>query len=226
MILAELFQALQANGVILVISSNTRPDDLYLNGVQRDRFLPAIAIIKNDCEVLDMPAKRDYRIGHKPLLDAYLYPLNARTEQIMEQQFSSLARDIVSKGCISVQNRDIPYIKYGNESIWFSFDVICNLPRSQLDYLEIADRFDTVFVSGIPCLTANHTLQTIMFIHFIDVMYDRGIKIIISAEVPVETLYTKGELVDTFKRTLSRLMEMQSVDYLGRHPRRIVQNMI
>ncbi|KTD52726.1 ATPase N2B (nucleotide (GTP) binding protein) [Legionella quateirensis] len=226
MILAELFQALNTHGVILVISSNTRPDDLYLDGVHRERFLPAIDIIKNDCEVLKLPEKKDYRMGHQPLLDAYLYPLNDQTERDMEQQFQLLAKDFKSSGSIVIQSREIPYIKYSSQTIWFSFDVICNLPRSQLDYLELADRFNTIFVSGIPCLTVNHTLQAIMFIHFIDVMYDRGINIIISAEVPVDELYVQGEMKDTFKRTLSRLMEMQSVDYLGRHPRRIVQNMV
>lgn len=226
MILAELFKALHAHGVVLVISSNTRPDDLYLNGVHRERFLPAIDIIKTDCEVLNLNQQRDYRMGHQPLLDAYLYPLNSETEQAMERQFISLAKDIEINGFITVQNRDIPYLKYGLQSIWFEFDVICNPPRSQLDYLEIADRFNTIFVSGIPCLTVNHTLQTIMLIHFIDVMYDRGIKIIISAAVPLEDLYVKGEMIDTFKRTFSRLVEMQSVDYLSRHPRRLVQDMV
>lgn len=226
MILAELFKALQANGVILVVSSNTRPDDLYLNGVQRDRFLPAIEIIKTECDVLQIPAQKDYRMGHQPLVDAYLYPLTAQTEQAMERQFLLLSKEAAFNGSISVQGRDIPYLRHGGESIWFSFDVICNLPRSQLDYLELADRYNNIFVSGIPCLTVNHTLQTIMFIHFIDVMYDRGINIIISAEVPIENLYVQGEMKDTFKRTLSRLMEMQSVDYLSRHPRRIVQNMV
>ncbi|KTD34915.1 ATPase N2B (nucleotide (GTP) binding protein) [Legionella moravica] len=226
MILAELFQALNTHGVILVISSNTSPDDLYLNGVHRERFLPAIEIIKNNCEVLKIPEKKDYRIGHQPLLDAYLYPLNDQTEHAMEQQFRLLVKEYTLNGSIVIQSRDIPYLKHGSQTIWFSFDVICNLPRSQLDYLELAEQFNTIFVSGIPCLTVNHTLQTIMFIHFIDVMYDRGINIIMSAEVPVEELYVQGEMKDTFKRTLSRLMEMQSVDYLARHPRRIVQNMI
>lgn len=225
MILAELFKALQANRVILVVSSNTRPDDLYLNGVHRERFLPAIEIIKSECDVLQIPAQKDYRMGHQPLMDAYLYPLTAQIEQAMDRQFLLLTQDAEVNGSISVQSRDIPYLKYGGESIWFAFDVICNLPRSQLDYLELADRFNNIFVSGIPCLTVNHTLQTIMFIHFIDVMYDRGINIIISAEVPIEALYVQGEMKDTFKRTLSRLMEMQSVDYLSRHPRRVVQNM-
>lgn len=225
MILAELLQALMQHGVILVISSNTHPDDLYLNGVHRDRFLPAIALIKKNCDLLHLNEKRDYRMGRTPLLEAYLFPLNVHSEQAMKHQFDLLVHNAEENGVIRVQNRDIPYLKCGSKSIWFAFDVLCNLPRSQLDYLEIAERFDTIFVSGIPALTEKHTAQTIMFIHFIDVMYDRGIKIVISAAVPVEELYVKGEMKDTFKRTLSRLVEMQSVDYLSRHPRRMVQDM-
>jgi cell division protein ZapE len=226
MILAELFLALQSHGVILVISSNTKPDDLYLNGVQRDRFLPAIAFIKKDCDVIYLNISKDYRMGHTPLLDAYLYPLNAHTAEIMERQFNSLVTEVAIDGVISVQNREVAYLKCSDKTIWFAFDVLCNPPRSQLDYLEMAERFDAIFVSGIPCLTEKHTLQTIMFIHFIDVMYDRGIKIVISAAVPIDELYVKGEMKDTFKRTLSRLTEMQSVDYLSRHPRRVVHDMV
>lgn len=226
MILAELLQALHAQGVILVVSSNTKPDDLYLNGVQRARFIPAIELIKKNCDVFFLNENRDYRLGREPLLEAYLYPLNEITEKKMQEQFRSLAHDIKENGYIFVQNRDIPYLRCDEKSIWFSFDVLCNLPRSQLDYLEIADKFDNVFISGIPRLTENHTAQTIMFIHFIDVMYDRGINVIISADVPAEELYIQGEMKETFQRTLSRLNEMQSVDYLGRHPRRIVKDIL
>lgn len=220
MILAELLQALIEQGVILVISSNIAPDDLYRDGVHRKRFLPAIAAIKNNSEVLYLNEQRDYRIGRTPLFDAYLYPLNDKTTQTMEKQFSLLANEYQENGVLLIQNREIPYLKCGEKTIWFAFEILCNLPRSQLDYLELADKFDTIFLSNIPVLTANHTLQAIMFIHFIDVMYDRGTNIIISAEVPVKELYTEGEMKETFKRTLSRLLEMQSVDYLARHPKR------
>lgn len=226
MILAELLQNLIAHGVILVISSNIPPDDLYRNGVHRNRFLPAITAIKEHCEVLYLTEQKDYRMGRIPSIDAYLFPLNNQTARIMEKQFTFLAGEYTEKGTITIQNREIPYLKCAKKSIWFDFNTVCHLPRSQLDYLEIADKFDTVFVSGIPVLTSNHTLQTIMFIHFIDVMYDRGINIIISAEVPLDELYVEGELKETFKRTLSRLFEMQSVDYLARHPKRVIKEMI
>ncbi|WP_454785645.1 cell division protein ZapE [Legionella sp. WA2024007413] len=226
MILAELLQSLIAYGVILVISSNIPPDELYRNGVHRKRFLPAITAIKEHCEVLHLNEQRDYRVGRAPLLDAYLFPLNEHTTQVMEQQFKLLVSEFKENGTITIQNREIPYLKLAEQSIWFAFDILCNLPRSQLDYLEIADKFDTIFLSEVPALTVNHTLQTIMFIHFIDVMYDRGINIIISAEVAVEELYVEGEMQETFKRTLSRLLEMQSVDYLARHPKRELKELI
>jgi cell division protein ZapE len=226
MILAELLQELISQGVILVVSSNTRPDDLYLNGVHRKRFLPAIAAINEYCDVLNLNEQRDYREGREPLVDAYLFPLNKQTQQKMEHQFAFLAGEFQENGLITIQNRGIPYLKCAKNSIWFAFDVLCNLPRSQLDYLEIADTFDNVFVSDVPILTEKHTLQTIMLIHFIDVMYDRGINIIISAASPVEELYLKGEMVEPFKRTLSRLKEMQSVDYLSRHPKRQIQELV
>lgn len=226
MILADLLQALIANGVILVISSNIPPDELYRNGVHRKRFLPAITAIKEHCEVLHLNEQRDYRVGRAPLLDAYLFPLNEQTALTMEKQFTLLTKEFQENGFITIQNREIPYLKIAEQSIWFSFDILCNLPRSQLDYLELADKFDTIFLSNIPSLTVNHTLQAIMFIHFIDVMYDRGINIIISAEVAVEELYVEGEMKETFKRTLSRLLEMQSVDYLARHPKRALKELI
>jgi cell division protein ZapE len=226
MILAELLQSLIREGVALVISSNTKPDDLYAKGVHRERFLPAIALIKQECVVMHLNEPRDYRLGRQPLLDAYLYPLNEQTEEKMQEQFTQLVPVIEMNSQITIQSRIIPCLKLGLRSIWFEFSVLCNFPRSQLDYLEIADRFEHVFVSGVPSLTVNHTAQTIMFIHFIDVMYDRGIKVIISAEVPMDELYLSGEMLDAFKRTLSRLNEMQSVDYLNRHPRRVIQDIL
>jgi cell division protein ZapE len=220
MILSELLQAILEQGVVLVASSNTAPDDLYLDGVQRDRFLPAIALIKQHCQVLDLAEKRDYRLGRTPLSQAYLYPLNKATEQALSRQFTNVTKKIVDGVDLIVQKRLISTIKRGERAVWFAFNVICNVPRSQLDYLEIADRFDTVFVSGIPMLTRNDTVRTILLIHFIDVMYDRGIRLVISAEVPLEQLYVEGGMLNEFKRTLSRLEEMQSEDYLPRHQRR------
>lgn len=226
MILAELLEALFANGIVLVATSNIRPEDLYLNGVQRARFLPAIALIKTHCEVISLGEKRDYRLGREPLYAAYLYPLGTTTEAILMEQFAAIAQEKQENGSLIVQNRDIPFVKCGEKAVWFDFNVICNLPRSQLDYLEIADRFDTVFVSNIPMLSEKDTVHAILLVSFIDIMYDRGIRLVLSAAVPLEQLYVQGEVSQAFKRTLSRLQEMQSADYLKRHPRRQVQNLI
>lgn len=223
MILAELLQALYTHDIILIATSNTRPDDLYLNGVQRDRFLPAIELIKDHSQILVLDDRCDYRLGRTPLHQAYLWPLDQSAADSMIKQFSAISDSIEDNIEITVQNRQIPCLKYCHHAVWFQFDTLCNLPRSQLDYLEIASRFDTVFVSDIPQLSANDTVKTILLIQFIDVMYDRGIKLVLSAAVPIEQLYTEGEMNSSFKRTLSRLEEMQSMDYLQRHQRRKIQ---
>ncbi|MCP0913920.1 MULTISPECIES: cell division protein ZapE [Legionella] len=220
MILGELLQNLIAQGVILVATSNTRPDDLYLNGLQRIRFLPAIDLLKRHCEVLVLADNRDYRLGRTPLLKAYLTPLSEENEQILNQQFHAISANVSEQTKICIQNREIPCIKYSERAIWFNFDVLCNIPRSQLDYLEIAGRFETVFVSKVPVLSRDDTTKALLFMHFIDVMYDKGVRVILSAAVGIEQLYSEGAVSVSFQRTLSRLHEMQSIDYLRRHKRR------
>ena len=123
-------------------------------------------------------------------------------------------------GEFSIQQRLIPFVKSTDRAIWFEFNVICNLPRSQLDYLELADRFDMIIVSNIPKLGANDTVKVILLTNFIDVMYDRGIRLVLSAAVALQDLYLEGEMQSSFQRALSRLEEMQSEDYVTRHLRR------
>ncbi len=220
MILGELLRALIAEDIVLVATSNTRPDDLYLNGLQRARFLPAIDLLKSHCEVLVLADNRDYRLGRTPLLQAYLSPINQSTEHILTQQFAAIAIDVEQEVEVSIQNRLIPCVKRSARAVWFKFDVICNMPRSQLDYLEIADQFDTVFVSEIPVLGSADTVRTLLLTNFIDVMYDKGVRLIISAAVSIERLYPQSDVRKSFQRTISRMQEMQSVDYLRRHSRR------
>ena len=220
MILADLLQALFEHGIVLVATANTPPDDLYLNGVHRERFLPAIASIKQHCQVLRLSEDRDYRLGRAPLMQAYLSPLDAAARQSLINQFAAIANNPAEGAELTVQNRLIQCVKCSDQAVWFTFDVICNVPRCQLDYLEIADRFDTVFVSDIPELKPDDTVRAIMLIHFIDVMYDRGIHLIVSAAVIASRLYVSGPMIKSFQRTLSRLEEMQSIDYLQRHEHR------
>lgn len=220
MILAELLIALLAEGIVLIVAANTAPDDLYANGVQRPRFLPAIALIKKHCEVIGLREHADYRLGRTPSLQAYFFPLNAANTQAMTAQFNAMTMHAVEHAVLNIQNRLIPCVQCSDNAVWFRFDVICNFPRSQLDYLELADRFDTFFISEIPQLSAQDTVAAILLIHLIDVFYDRGIHLILSAAVKADELYVEGEMVSTFQRTLSRLQEMQSQDYLTRHARR------
>ena len=226
MILAELFQALFAHDVVLVATSNTAPDDLYLNGPQRERFLPAIALIKQHCQVYGLTEHCDYRLGRGVLEQAYLCPLNAKTQQEITDQFTAMDMNVREEIDITVQQREIRCVKCSDRAVWFRFNIICNLPRSQLDYLEIADRFDTVFVSDVPALTQNDTTRVILLIHLIDVLYDRGLRLVMSAAVPLVELYQAGPMAKNFQRTLSRLEEMQSQDYLRRHQRRQIQTLI
>lgn len=226
MILAELFQALFAKGVILVITANTAPDDLYPNGVQRQRFLPAISLLKTQCEVIGLSYVKDYRIGRQIQMKTYLDPLNRANQAILENQFATLSKNAEENGILCIQSREIPFIKCSKLAVWFDFKSICNLPRSQLDYLEIADRFDTVFVSNIPQLSENDTVAVILLIHLVDVLYDRGIKLIISAAVPLDKLYVAGEMQKEYRRTYSRLQEMQAQDYFSRHPWRHEQDLL
>lgn len=226
MILAELLQELFRRGVVLVATSNTLPDDLYRNGPHRLRFLPAIAAIKSHCHVLSLGNKRDYRLGRIPELDTWLTPLGESSQRILLQQFDILAPDGETGTLLRIQNREITCIKCRERIVWFDFRIICNLPRSQLDYLEIADRFDTIFVSDIPRLEEKDTVFAILLVNFIDVMYDRGVRLILSAAVPIDELYTGGEMSQEFRRTTSRLHEMQSADFLKRHPHRYEQSIV
>src|SRR3990167_1916680 len=162
MILAELLQALFAEGIVLVTTSNTPPDELYLNGVQRVRFLPAIDLIKSHCEVISLSHQRDYRLEREQSLETYFYPLTPQNEKKLAKQFNTLETKKSKEGMLMIQNREIAFIQCGEKTVWFDFKVICNLPRSQLDYLEIADRFSTVFFIVIPALNKNSSVFVVL----------------------------------------------------------------
>lgn len=213
MVLTELIRYIFDFGMTVIMTSNTSPDDLYLNGLQRVRFLPTIALIKQHCEVIHLTGSIDYRLGRELSFQAYLFPLTTNNSERMSKQFDtlvSLDRDISP---LSVQGRFIPYVKRSEKVIWFHFDDICNLPRSQLDYLEIANRFNTIFVDNIPQLTSKDTVRALLLTHFIDVMYDKKVRLVLLAEVDIDALYLSGEVSVAFRRTRSRLHEMQSESY-------------
>jgi cell division protein ZapE len=214
-ILGEILRALFSHGMILVATANTIPDELYRDGLHRERFLPAIDLIKQHCDEMCLDDKRDYRVGRDALPEAYFFPINTDNEAKMLAQFKAVAYgDVLEEADkISIQHRFIPYLKRAGRAVWFDFDVICNLPRSQLDYLEIAERFDTVCVSHVPAIGSDEPARIVLFIRFVDVMYDQGIRLVLLAAVPLEGLYVDGPMSTMFRRTLSRLQEMQSADY-------------
>lgn len=226
MILAELFPALFAEGVVLVTTSNTPPDELYLNGVQRARFLPVIALLKSHCEVIKLHHQRDYRIDREPSFETYFSPLSADNLQRFTAQFETLETDAQKNGVVMIQNREIAFIQCGQKAVWFDFNVICNLPRCQLDYLELADRFTTVFISEMAMFTRDSSVLRILFIQLVDVFYDRGIRLVLLADFPLTALYEVKKPGSEFNRTLSRLEEMQSLDYRRRHTPKPVCNLL
>ncbi|WP_367607486.1 cell division protein ZapE [Legionella sp. W05-934-2] len=213
MILAELLDEFFANGLIFVATSNTTPDNLYLKGVQRQRFIPAIEAIKKHCDIKTLIAQRDYRTGRTIHIETYMHPLSQAHQELLVKQFDLLAVNPQAKQCLIVQNREIHCVKQADNIIWFEFEQICQVPRSQLDFLELSRRFSTFVISKVRQMGPNDTRQAILWIQLIDVLYDQNRRIIVSAEVDIDSLYTGGEMARDFKRTISRLHEMQSTDY-------------
>jgi len=214
MILAELLQALIKNGVILVVTSNSLPDHLYYQGLQRVRFLPAIALLKRHCEVCILQDDHDHRLGHDIRIQSYVYPMNQQNTALLVQYYQQLTHRVREATSLEIENRSIACEACGDKVVWFSFKILCSVPRSQLDYLAIAQRFHTVFLSEVSPLTSD---SIVLFIRLIDVLYDQGIRLLILAEVPLEQLYTALEYADVFQRTYSRLSEMQSQEYWQKH---------
>lgn len=221
MILSELLQALFQAGIVLVVAANTAPNALYWNGVHRDRFLPAISLITTHCRVLPITAHHDYRRGRlSSTTPVYWTPVTPDATAAMMQQFTALGMPIDESIELMIQHRLINCIRRSAHAVWFSFEDLCRVPRCQLDYLELAEQFETLFLSDIPVLSERSTGDALLFIHLIDVLYDRGVQLIASAEAAPALLYPKGPLLASFQRTLSRLDEMQSMDYLHRHGHR------
>lgn len=214
MILGRLTKALFANGVCLVCTSNIAPDDLYRYGLQRLQFLPAIALLKENTEVINIQSKVDYRLRHLQEAGVFYTPLGKTADENMETTFKILSQDqSFSQESILINDRLIKVKKRTSDIIWFDFKEICTVPRSQNDYLEIAAKYHTVFISDIPII-APHEKDTIcLFVCLVDVLYDARVKLVISAAEPVAEIYSRGFMVLEYTRTHSRLLEMQSQDY-------------
>jgi len=217
MILGGLLEALFARGICLIATSNIEPDELYKNGLQRARFLPAIECIKQHTEVFHLAIETDYRLRVLEKAGVYFSSLDHKTQEAMHACFQQFSHGVSpTTEPIIINERSIPVVQCANDIVWFDFDVICNVPRSQNDYLEIATLFNAVMVSNVPKIAPEQDTLITYFIHLVDVFYDANVKLIISSEVPIEEIYPSGRKHPAFRRTQSRLQEMQSRDYLHR----------
>jgi cell division protein ZapE len=216
MLLGKLFEALIERGVTLVFTSNVPPSGLYRDGLQRQRFLPAIALLERHCEVLNVDAGSDYRLRQLEKAPLYLDARLPETAASFAQRFDELAGATTGPGEIEIEGRRVACRARGDEAIWFRFEDLCEGPRSQSDYVEIARDFHTVFVEAVPVLDAGRDDAARRFIAVVDEFYDRGVKLVVSACAPLDALYTGERLAFEFERTRSRLAEMQTHEYLAR----------
>ena len=215
MILGRLLEALFERGVIFVMTSNYPPDRLYPNGLQRENFLPTIALIKKNLDVLEVDSGVDYRLRTLEHIDLFHYPADAKSEEKMAESFSVIAGVKDSTGGeITILGREIATLRQGNGVIWFDFKSLCDGPRSQNDYLELARAFHTVLISGIPKMSASMSSVARRFTWLVDIFYDHKVKLIATAECEPEQLYCEGPQASEFFRTVSRLIEMRSHEYL------------
>lgn len=219
MILGTLLEELFARGVTLIATSNIEPDRLYENGLQRARFLPAIALVKRYCEVLNVDGGVDYRLRTLTQAGLYHCPLGPAAEEHLMAVFRNLApsQDEVRRQVhLEVEGREIIARYVAEDVAWFDFAALCDGPRSQNDYIELAREFHAVLIGEMPVLGSERDDQARRFISLVDEFYDRNVKLALAAAAPLAQLYTGTRLAFEFERTRSRLLEMQSHEYLAR----------
>lgn len=226
MILYRLLVALFEQGVGFVTTSNFRPDDLYPGGMHRDRILPAIALLNANLDVVNVDNGTDYRRRTLEQIELYHCPWGESADLAMTQSFTQLAESQDEDPVLHIEAREIRARRKAGGVVWFDFKTLCGGPRSQNDYLEIATQFHTVLLSDVPYMPPRMSSEARRFTWLVDVLYDRRVKLIVSAEVLPEALYTEGPLSHEFPRTISRLSEMQSVEYLNLERRLVDTDLI
>jgi cell division protein ZapE len=220
MILRGLLQGLLRRGVTLVATSNVPPRELYQDGLQRQRFLPVIALLEQQLEVLPVAGPSDYRL--RQLRQAGTYLVAGATDEAA--RLDALFRELGGAGAqqggtLQIEGRPIAVIRVGHGAVWCAFGALCAGPRSQNDYIEIAREFQAVFVSHVPVLDAEHEDEARRFVALVDELYDRNVKLVVSAAAAPAQLYQGTRVRALFARTVSRLTEMQSEEYLARQHR-------
>jgi cell division protein ZapE len=221
LILHRLLAALFENGVGFVTTSNFSPDDLYPGGMHRDRLLPAIDLLNERLEVIGVDNGVDYRRRTLEQINLYHTPLGPASDQAMAETFERLAESQDENPVLQIESRKISALRKAGGLVWFDFKTLCGGPRSQNDYLEIATQFHTVLLSDVPAMPVRMASEARRFTWLIDVLYDRRVKLVMSAEVLPQALYTVGPLVHEFPRTVSRLNEMQSAEFLALERRHV-----
>jgi cell division protein ZapE len=221
MILHRLLEALFANRVSIVATSNFHPDALYPNGLHRERILPAIALLKAKMEIIGVDNGTDYRQRTLEHVKLYHTPLGPEADAAMARAFDELAETRDEEPVMHIEQRELPARRRAGGVVWFDFKTLCGGPRSQNDYLELAARFHTVLLSDVPQMPPRLASEARRFTWLVDVLYDRRVKLIVSAAVPPEALYLEGPLAHEFPRTVSRLAEMQSAEFLALQRREV-----
>ncbi len=220
MILGRLMQALFEAGVVFCITSNYAPARLYPNGLQRQLFLPTIALLEAQLDVIEIDVGVDYRLRTLEQAETYLCPADANADRCIAQTFAQIAGGEGHARPLEVLGRELAVLHRAPGVVWIDFATLCGGPRSQNDYLDLAHRFHTVFLSAVPRMTPDQANEARRFTWLVDVFYDHHVKLIMSAACPVEQLYCAGPQAGEFKRTVSRLVEMRSHDYLASSHRR------
>lgn len=216
MILAGLLRALFERGAVLVTTSNTPPQELYKGGLQRGRFMPAIASIEARCEVLQLVSPHDWRLRALTRAPVYLTPDDARAEAALARLFGELAQGPVQDGGeLRVNERAFRVRRACAQAAWFDFAALCEVPSGSVDYIELAQTHPAILISGLPQFTPFNEDAAQRFVHLVDELYDRRVKLAVTAQAPVVELYDGKRLRGDFARTESRLIEMQSREYLA-----------
>ena len=222
MILSDLFQKLFTRGITLVATSNIAPDGLYKNGIHRDRFIPTIEMVKKNCVILNVDAGVDYRLRVLKQAQLFKSPLTHEHKLWMAQRFTALTQtQVQSQEPILINNRIVETIGHTEDVLWCEYSELCLKPRSPADFIEIANIYNTVLVSNVPHLTDYLSEGTRRFIYLVDEFYDRGVKLLLTSEDSIIDIYQGEKLAFEIERTRSRLLEMQSDDYLQTSHRQI-----
>ncbi len=216
MLLSGLLENLFSRGVTLVTTSNMEPDHLYRNGLQRARFLPAIELLKQHTQVLELGGETDFRLRILEQSEIFHHPLDCAARRQMTASFERISAACELAPKLAINGRNFYALRRGDGVIWFDFRELCDKPRGSADYSEIARAFNTVMLSGIPQQAEDDASATRRFITLVDEFYDHNVKLLISAETTIDQLYTGKKLAFEYQRTASRLIEMQSYDYLAR----------